>query len=395
VSWVRSLGRACALAAVFALVQTGWLGLLPGTAGNVAAQAIVLATVGLLSIREGPVMYSFALLATQASLLADEATIALGLPQITGLSMGQWITSLAAVGSVWASFPVVCWVFARPLPERFRGIGVSLALLALPFVRYPSAPEVAIMALAQPRPGSFVLLPVPWALLIASTAALAVIAGVAARSWITPARAVAAVSVGVLVLPILTRISEDVALTTALDVRPTRGGALTEVRVIGRADGNRFRWDGEYVRQLPTGPTELRVSTGRVTTVVLPGLQDLRPGSHMISLDGGAAPRSGIYELQRPDLDLRLDAARCVEAFGSANEELRVLVLGPDGPEYFAGKTDPVGMWRSARCLPAGSYTIVIQIGERWGTLTVPTSAEIRSTPDPDRLVGGASPAKT
>lgn len=375
-SWTRQFALSSGLSLLFFLVLSNWLGLLPTAGMNLFACAGLLVLVGLYAIRIGFLAMSLGLFLALFALFADQATLALGLPQLpSGIPDNYWFTAVLPPAAAWFVFPLLARLLATRLPRSFGGVAIGLALLPLPAIRYALRPEALADIYLRPRPGNFAMLPVPWLPLVGLCVLLATVA-LAFRERRTLGRmraiAIPALAALTLIAPTVDTLSTEARLRAGLDLSPARGGPLTAVTARARVETDlttQVSWDDAPVT---TGAffQPLRPFTfGGATRVdLLPVLSDHRPGLHRVELRAGDDIRRSTFEIVPPSgLRITLVEDHIVVSGGPPNADFDILTVGPAGPELLHRRLDGSGAWRSPRALVDPSQVSVIaQAGDSW-----------------------------
>ena len=375
-SWTRKFALGSGLSLLFFLVLSNWLGVLPATGMSPFAYSALLALVGLYAIRIGFLAMSVGLFLALFALFADQATVALGLPQLpSGIPDDYWFTAVLPPAAAWFIFPLLARLLAARLPRVLGGVAIGLALLPLPAIRFALRPEVIADVYLRPRPGNFAMLPVPWLPLVGLCVVLATAA--LALQWSRmPVRlkaiAVPALAALTLVVPAGETLSTEAQLRSGLDVTPARGGPLTAVTARARVDTDvttRVSWDDAPVT---TGsflqPLRPFAFGGATRVDLLPALSDYRPGEHYIGLRAGDDLRRSTFQVLPPSgLRITLVEGHILVSGGPPNADVDILTTGPAGPELLHRRLDGSGAWRAPRELTDPSELLVIaQAGDLW-----------------------------
>ena len=378
-NWTRRFALSAGLSLLFFLVLANWLGTLPNTGTNILVCAALLALVGLYAVRVSPVGIGLGLFLALFALNADQATLALGLPQLpAGIQNDYWFTNILPAAAVWSAFPMLARVIAGRLPRPLGGVAVGLALLPLPALRYFLRPDVLGDIYLRPRPGNFAILPVPWLAAVGLTTVLATLALLfIQRPALGPMRrfVIPALVAITLIVPVIDTVNTEAYLRAGLDVQPSRGGPLTQVTVrarLGTDAAAQVTWDDGLVT---TGaflqPLRPFAYGGITRADVLPALSDHRPGTHQLGLRAGDDARRAVFEIVAPSgLQITLVESHVLVSGGAPNAELDILTVGPSGPELLHRRFDASGSWRSPLALAdASSVTVVAQSGDTWASL--------------------------
>lgn len=382
-NWTRRVALSGGLGLLFFLVLSNWLGTVPNAATNVLVCAALLALLGLYSVRVNAFGIGLALFLALFALNADQATLALGLPQLpTGTQGDYWFTTILPAAVVWFAFPFGARFVANRLPLPLGGLAIGLALLPLPALRYLLRPEVLADVYLHPRPGNYAILPVPWIPTVALATTLATLVIVLSQH---PAHAslrrlmIPTLVALTLFVPIGAAVRTEAQLRSGLEIEPSRGGPLTQVTLrarIGTDPAARLLWDDVPVT---TGallqPLRLFAFGGVTRADVLPGVLAYDSGPHQVSLRAGDDLRMATFEVVVPSqLHLSIADGHVVVRGGVGNAEFDILSVGPSGAELLHRRFDASGSWRSPLALTdASSVTVVVQSGDSvWATLNVP-----------------------
>jgi hypothetical protein len=375
-SWTQRFVLGSCVVLLYVLVQVDWLGLIPGTATSLLAQATWVALTGWFALRAGAVGLAIGFVVAVFALFIDQMTLAVALPPApTGLPDDYWLSNTLRVAIALAVYPLGVRAIGARLPRQISVLASPVVLLALPFIRWFDQPDLVLRAVTSGTGG--VLVPVPWLQLIAAATALVIgIEIVATR--IRPSRPVLAAVVFVLsaalVIPGSQAAADSIARGSGVFVTPSEGGPLETVRLETAAGDARTAvvfWDAAEARGPGEQPARASVRSNIATAFVTPALQpDLRPGAQKVGLRVGDATRTGTYRLTPANgLSLSLDQRVVVITGGTADAMTQVLVLGPAGAEQFTAKLDANGAWRAERALPTGTFHVICQVGSRWTQL--------------------------
>ena len=379
-NWTRKFALSLGLSVLFFLVLSNWLGLLPTTGMNLFACAGLLVLVGLYAIRIGFLAVSLGLFLALYALFADQATVALGLPQLpSGIPDDYWFTAVLPPAAAWFVFPLLARLVAARLPRSLGGVAIGLALLPLPAIRFALRPEVIADIYLRPRPGTFAMLPVPWVPLVGLCVVLAS-AALAVHGRRMPVRlgaiAIPALAALTLVVPAGETLSTEAQLRSGLDLAPVRGGPLTVVTARARVDTDVTRlvsWDGAPVTTSAFLQPLRPFAFGGATRVdLLPALSDYRPGVHQIGLRAGDDLRRSTFQILPPSgLQVTLIEDHLLVSGGPPNADVDILTTGPAGPELLHRRLDGSGAWRSPRTLTDASHlSVIAQTGDSWAAWT-------------------------
>ena len=382
-SWTRRFALSAGLSLLFFLVLSNWLGALPNAGTNVVVCAALLALVGLYAIRVSPLGTSLGLFVGLFAIFADQATLALGVPQLpTGIPDDYWFTNVLPPAAAWLVFPLLARLIGARLPRLLGGVAIGLALLPLPAIRYALRPEVLADIYLRPRPGNFAMLPVPWLALVGVTTVLATVTLLfIGRPALGPLKrfVIPSLAALTLIVPVADTMSTEARLRFDLDVQPSRGGPLTPVTVrarIGSDVAAQVTWDDALIT---TGvflqPLRPFTFGGATRVDVLPALSDHRPGTHQVGLRAGDDARRATFEVVAPSgLQITIVESHVLVSGGAPSGELDILTVGPGGPELLHRRFDASGSWRSPLALAdASSVTVIAQSGDTWASLNAQT----------------------
>jgi len=385
VSWTRRFALGAGLSLLFVLVLSNWLGTLPNTGTNILVCAALLALIGLYAVRVSALGLALGLFLALFAIFADQATLALGVPQLpTGIPDDYWFTDAMPPAAAWFAFPLFARLIGGRLPRVLGGVAIGLALLPLPALRYALRPEVLADVYLRPRPGNFAMLPVPWLALVGLTAVLVTLALVLIeRPALGPVRrfVIPALVAITLIVPIAVTVSTEAHLRADLDVQPSRGGPLTQVTVRARVATDvaaQVTWDDALVT---TGvflqPLRPFVFGGTTRVDLLPALADPRPGTHRIGMRAGDDARRASFEVVAPSgLRITVIEGHVLVSGGALNADFDILTMGPGGPELLHRHFDASGSWRSPLALTsASSVSVIAQSGDAWASLDPQTRA--------------------
>ncbi len=377
-SWTRRFALSSGLSILFFGVLSNWLGLLPNAGANLVVEAALMALVGLYAVRVSAIGIGLGLFLALFALNADQATLALGLPQLrAGTPDDYWFTTTLPAAAVWFAFPPLARLFAR-VPKLPGGIAIGTALLLLPALRYVLRPDGLSEIYLHPRPGNFAILPVPWLELVALTTVLATIALVLIeRSQTRTLRhiAVPLLVAMTLLVPTADALRREALLLSSLEVDPPRGGPLTPVTVRARVATEMPRtlmWDGQPVTTSSfLRPLQLFALGGVTRGDFLPALEDHQAGSHRLLLRASDGQRQGSFEVSAPaGLRIAIADGHIVVSGGAPDADLDLLTIGPEGPELLHRRFDASGTWRSPLAVsPAAALVIIAQSGDAWVSL--------------------------